>query len=99
MLRLRGGGSIHLAPGGLIKQNISKVSHKGFAKTQTASFHLQILDSSAFQRVTGHAPPPSPISAATYAAQGLPFYALYDEPSNVCGTFPVCDPWPRWTGW
>lgn len=40
---------------------------------------VHILNSRRFSEVTGQAPPPSPIDAATYAACGLPWFARYDE--------------------
>ena len=40
-----------------------------------------------FQQVTGKAPPPTPISAKTYADQGLPFYKIYGEKSTIKGDF------------
>ena len=40
-----------------------------------------------FQQVTGKAPPSTPISAKTYADQGLPFYKIYGETSSIKGDF------------
>ena len=42
-------------------------------------FNVQILNASLFRAVTGTAPPPSPISAATYAQLGLPFFELMED--------------------
>jgi hypothetical protein len=41
--------------------------------------NVQILNSVAFEAVTCMMPPPTPISALTYAKAGLPFFAHYDE--------------------
>jgi hypothetical protein len=40
---------------------------------------VHIINSVAFKAVTGLEPPPTPISAKTYAKYGLPWYDLYDE--------------------
>ena len=51
------------------------------------SFNVQILNSERFSQVTGFAPPNTPISAQTYAAQGLPFFDIYNEKSVVKGDY------------
>jgi len=33
----------------------------------------------AWREITGEEPPPTPVSAATYAEHGLPWFSLYDE--------------------
>lgn len=40
-----------------------------------------------FQQVTGKAPPSTPVSAKTYADEGLPFYKIYGETSTIKGDF------------
>lgn len=37
--------------------------------------------------MTGVDPPETPISAATYASQGLPFYKIYNKTSTIKGDF------------
>ncbi len=97
ILRLRGGGgqspeelAMGLAPGGLIKQCIIKDNHPStiWERDQTICFNVQILNSDTFQQATGVAPPPTPISAKTYAAHGLPFFKIYGETSTIKGDFP-----------
>lgn len=46
---------------------------------------MQILNSQLFQQVTGMASPDTPISAQTYASQGLPFFDIYNDTSMVEG--------------
>jgi hypothetical protein len=41
--------------------------------------HVHIVNSDQYREVTGSAPPPTPIDAATYTRFGLPWFALYDE--------------------
>ena len=38
-----------------------------------------------FAALTGRAPPPTPIDAATYARAGLPWFDLYDEAAGTVG--------------
>ena len=96
VLNLRGGGgqnpkdiALGVAPGGLIKQCILKDTNPAIIwdRDRTICFNVQILNSAMFQQVTGKAPPSTPISAKTYADQGLPFYKIYGETSNVKGDF------------
>ncbi|KAF9777149.1 hypothetical protein IL306_004576 [Fusarium sp. DS 682] len=46
-----------------------------------------ILNSVTFKRVTGQEPPESPISAATYAKAGNPFFSLDEGPATISGDF------------
>lgn len=40
---------------------------------------IHILNSAAYRELVGREPPPSPVSASTYAQYGLPWFDLYDE--------------------
>ncbi len=40
---------------------------------------IQIVDSLRFRELTGAPPPPTPVSAESYTAAGLPWFSLYDE--------------------
>jgi hypothetical protein len=42
-------------------------------------FNIQLLSADVFERVTGTAPPPSPVTAESYAAAGLPFFEIQGE--------------------
>lgn len=94
--RLRGGDGSYLknaalgvAPGGLIKQCILEDTNPAtiWERDYAICFNVQILNSAMFQQVTGRAPPPTPISAKTYADEGLPFYKIYGETSAIKGDF------------
>ncbi|KAM0418758.1 hypothetical protein ACHAPT_012356 [Fusarium lateritium] len=78
---------MNLAAGGLIKQSIVELHQRAYQKTNTVAFSVQILNSVSFQQVTGQPPPPSPVSAETYADNGLPFFSVFEEPTNVTGDF------------
>ncbi len=43
------------------------------------SVFVHIINSEQYHRLTGHAPPPTPISAQTYTKYGFPWFDLYDE--------------------
>ncbi|KAF4460083.1 integral membrane [Fusarium albosuccineum] len=87
--RLFAGGcsEMALAVGGRIRQNINEHRKTTRQKTNTITFNVQILNSASFQSVTGRAPPPTPISAETYASYGFPFFTLSEEPTSVSGDF------------
>ena len=100
VLRLRGGGpaaepavekpSMGISAGGLIKQAIVRDTHKPTIWEPECGviFNVQILNSARFQEVMGFSPPPTPVSAADYATEGLPYFDIYDEKlSGISGEF------------
>ncbi|KAF2971846.1 hypothetical protein GQX73_g1661 [Xylaria multiplex] len=92
VLRLRGGGwygPMGVAAGGKIDQVIyeDRNSPSIWATDSTITIPVHILTTTMFRDVTGHKPPPCPISAATYANAGLPFFDLPEEPSGISGAF------------
>jgi hypothetical protein len=79
-----------IGAGGLIKQSILRDPHPSTAwdSENTALFNIQLLSATVFENVTGMAPPPSPVTAESYAAAGLPFYSIPSEvDSGVQGMF------------
>jgi hypothetical protein len=46
---------------------------------------IHFLNSAHFEAVTGLLPPPTPVTAEVYAAEGLPFYELYTEKYSSVG--------------
>ena len=78
-----------LAAGGLINQNIVEdpIDPSGWENVPPLSLNVQILNSKMFRQVTNEEAPPTPISAESYAEAGLPFFKLYEEPSNISGAF------------
>lgn len=93
VLRLRGGGDppdMGISAGGLISQTIIKDSHNPSIWQSECGviFNVQILNSALFRAVTGTPAPASPVTADTYATNGCPYFAFYDEkPSGVSGDF------------
>ncbi|KAF2839303.1 hypothetical protein M501DRAFT_1011167 [Patellaria atrata CBS 101060] len=85
-----GGGEMGIAAGGLIKQSIIRDTYDSgvWDRSLTTLFNVQILDSATFSQITGQDPPPTPITAETYAENDLPYFQLYDEkPSGLKGSF------------
>jgi hypothetical protein len=78
---------MNIAAGGLIRQNIVEQPKGEYKKTSTVTINVQILNSATFKRVTGQDAPKSPITAATYAKAGHPFFSLDEGPATISGDF------------
>lgn len=80
-----------VAPGGFIKQTIVADDHPStfWKRDNTIMFNVQLLNAAVFKSLIGINPPPTPVSASTYAAYGYPFFKLYEEPSGIAGDFNV----------
>lgn len=79
-----------IGAGGLIKQSILRDPHPPTAwdSANTAVFNVQLLNTNIFERVTCLKALLSPVTAASYAAAGLPFFELPEEEDNgVVGDF------------
>ncbi|TEY43154.1 hypothetical protein BOTCAL_0377g00030 [Botryotinia calthae] len=78
-----------LAPGGSIHQAIRKYifDKDRYDEKNAIMFNVQFLAPKTFQLVTGTPPPPTPVSADTYAEYGYPFFEIYNEPKAITGTF------------
>lgn len=79
-----------LGAGGLIKQVIKKDKSEAdkWDRERTMFFNVQILNSKAFQAVTGRPAPPSPVTVKTYSHHGLPYFDIYGEhPTSIHGWF------------
>ncbi len=69
------------AAGGRIRQRLYQDAY-GVASWRGGAVHdvaVYVVNSAAFERITGQPPPPSPVTAAHYAEHGLPWFAFYDE--------------------
>lgn len=83
--------SMSLAVGGRIRQTIIRDTSKkeDWDSDSTVVFNVQIVNSELFKQVTGSSPPPTLVTASQYAANGQPYFAIYDEkPTGIFGTFP-----------
>ncbi|KAI0832186.1 hypothetical protein F5Y06DRAFT_307499 [Hypoxylon sp. FL0890] len=79
------GSTVHM----FWRLNDGKVVIRPTISEEIASKGVRMLNGAAFRRVTGRELPPSPIEASTYVDKGLPFLAMYEEPSAVAGDFDV----------
>ena len=78
-----------IAAGGLIKQCIVPENNPAsiWDTDRSIGFNVQNLNSDVFRYVTGMSPLDSPISKATYAEEGFPFFQIWNETSNIKGDF------------
>jgi len=79
------------AAGGSIKQNIDKDTNNPriWNCDRAKIFNVQVLNSVHFEELTCMAAPATPISIATYAESGQPFFDVYNEApsSGLHGAF------------
>lgn len=47
--------------------------------SESGRLFVHIVNSMMFREITGQKPPPTPVTARTYAEHGLPWFDLYDE--------------------
>lgn len=82
-----------LAAGGRMRQKVYPDPYglDVWDEARSGRVFVHIANSEAWWETTGEAPPPTPVSAATYTAAGLPWFDLYDDekadlaPSAVLG--------------
>ncbi len=74
-----------IAAGGLINQCVLPDTHPTdfWERNNSVCFNVQILNAIAVRNVTGMEAPETPVSAATYAEEGKPFFKIYEEKSTV----------------
>ncbi len=79
--RARSSGAMGLAAGGEMKQKIYPDPHglDTWDLSAASRVFVHIVCSDQWRDITGEDPPPSPVSAKTYAQHGLPWFELYDE--------------------
>lgn len=79
--RSRGAGAMGLGAGGRMQQKLYPDPHgvDTWDPNMSGRVFVHIVNSEMWRDITGEPPPPSPVSARTYAQHGLPWFALYDE--------------------
>jgi hypothetical protein len=79
--RQRAATAMGLAAGGQMKQKIYPDSHglETWDLGAASRVFVHIVSSDQWREITGEEPPATPVSAATYAEHGLPWFELYDE--------------------
>jgi len=75
------GAEMGLGAGGRMCQEIYPDEHgiDTWDADRHGRVHVHIANSMAFREITGHEPPPTPVSADQYTRAGLPWFDLYDE--------------------
>ncbi|HWO26957.1 MAG TPA: hypothetical protein VNO30_49850 [Kofleriaceae bacterium] len=75
------GGQMGLAAGGRMDQKIYPDSY-GLDTWDLGAgvrVYVHLVNSELWRDITGEAPPPTPVTARSYAEAGLPWFDLYDE--------------------
>lgn len=74
-------GEMGLAAGGKMKQKIYPDPHGigTWDETNYSRVYIHIVNSLMYREITGQEPPSTPITAKTYAQQGLPWFDIYDD--------------------
>jgi hypothetical protein len=80
-MTLGAGAEMGLAAGGKMKQNIYPDPHgiEAWDQENYGRAYVHIVNSAMYREITGQDPPPTPVSAKTYAQYNLPWFDLYDE--------------------
>lgn len=70
-----------LGAGGKMRQSIYADLHgvDVWDQTKVEKVFVHIVNSEMYKQITGENPPESPVTAKSYAAQGLPWFDIYDE--------------------
>ncbi|MBO9539721.1 hypothetical protein J7643_03915 [bacterium] len=73
--------SMGLAAGGKMTQKIyaDEYGLDTWDQENYGRVFIHIVDSMVFREITGEEPPPTPVTAKTYAQYHLPWFSLYDE--------------------
>jgi hypothetical protein len=74
-------GAMGLGAGGRMQQKIYPDSYglDTWDAGNSGEVAVHIFNREQYEALTGHPPPPSPVSAQTYTENGLPWYDLYEE--------------------
>jgi hypothetical protein len=81
MMAQAAGAEMGLAAGGKMKQKIYPDPHglDTWDQENYGRAYVHIVNSMMYREITGKEPPPTPVTARTYAQYGLPWFDLYDD--------------------
>ena len=85
-----------LGAGGRMRQKIyaDEYGIDNWLQERAGRVFVHIANAELFTQITGKAPPPSPVSAKSYADAGLPWFDLYDaDKAFVAGSDTLTDVW------
>jgi len=76
-----GPGEMGLGAGGRMRQEIypDEYGWDTWDQDNYGEVSVHIVNSMMYREITGHEPPPTPVSARTYTEYGFPWFDLYDE--------------------
>lgn len=82
-----------LAPGGRMAQDIYEdpYGRQAWDQSVRARCFVHLLNSEAYEAVTGLAPPTRPPTSADYSSAGLPWFEYYDERPSIGGSEPLAE--------
>jgi hypothetical protein len=82
------GASMGLAAGGKMKQKVYPDPHglDTWDVSRSGRCFVHLCNSELYAEITGQPAPPSPVSADSYKAHGLPWFDLYDEGAPALDT-------------
>jgi hypothetical protein len=74
-----------LAPGGKMEQEIVADTRKvtSYDQSHKARCFIHLTNSLVWRAITGQAPPQTPVTAAEYTKNGLPWFDYYDESATA----------------
>ncbi|MFI2433386.1 hypothetical protein [Streptomyces sp. NPDC018693] len=77
----RAAAAMGLGVGGSMRQEVYQDdrSPKDWAKEPAGRVFVHLVTPPEWRRITGEAPPPSPVDRAAYTAAGLPWFDYYDQ--------------------
>ncbi|GHD25329.1 hypothetical protein [Streptomyces galbus] len=97
----RAAAAMGLGVGGSMRQEVYQDdrSLKDWAKEPAGRVFVHLVTPPEWRRITGEAPPPSPVDRAAYTRAGLPWFDYYDEdgqdlaPGDTLGTVKPVGDW------
>ncbi|MEV5879063.1 hypothetical protein AB0L75_33565 [Streptomyces sp. NPDC052101] len=98
-----GGAAMGLGVGGSMRQEVYKDdrSASDWSEQPAGRVFVHLVTPPQWRRITGEAPPPSPVDRAAYTSAGLPWYDYYDadaEDLAPTDTLEAVKPAGEWLG-
>ncbi|MEU6576750.1 hypothetical protein [Streptomyces sp. NPDC046805] len=99
----RRGAAMGLGVGGSMRQEVHRDDRppKHWADRPAGRVFVHLVTPPEWRRITGEAPPPSPVDRASYTSAGLPWYDYYDEDAEdvaPTGALDAVQPVGDWLG-
>ncbi|KND30044.1 hypothetical protein [Streptomyces acidiscabies] len=99
----RAGAAMGLGVGGSMRQEVYRDDRPltDWSPTPAARLFVHLVTPPEWHRITGEAPPPSPVDRAAYTQAGLPWFDYYDEEATdlpPSGTLDGVKPVGDWIG-